>query len=160
MQQVFFEEIRKHIDRNRYRRIFRKCVQMLCCVVVFCTTYALILPAITMEQTAFCGLEEHTHSEACYQAVQKTQLICTEELLQVHTHSDSCYDADANIVCGQADYVAHTHNESCWQDEQLVCPLPKRGAHVHGDACYVLPETEPPVLHVHTEQCYLSLIHI
>lgn len=154
MQQVFFEEIRKHIDRNRYRRIFRKCVQMLCCVVVFCTTYALILPAITMEQTAFCGLEEHTHSEACYQAVQKTQLICTEELLQVHTHSDSCYDADANIVCGQADYVAHTHNESCWQDEQLVCPLPERGAHVHGDACYVLPETEPPVLHVHAEQCY------
>lgn len=127
---------------------------MLCCVVVFCTTYALILPAITMEQTAFCGLEEHIHSEECFRTLPKTQLICTEELLQVHTHSDSCYDADANIVCGQADYVAHTHNESCWQDEQLVCPLPERGAHVHGDACYVLPETEPPVLHVHGDQCY------
>ena len=154
MQQALFEEIRKHITQNRYRQIFRKCVQMLCCVVVFCTTYALILPAITMEQTAFCGLEEHIHSEECFRTLPKTQLICTEELLQVHTHSDSCYDADANIVCGQADYVAHTHNESCWQDEQLVCPLPERGAHVHGDACYVLPETEPPVLHVHGEQCY------
>ncbi len=32
-------------------------------VVVFCTTYALILPAITLEQT--CPLTEHIHTDAC-----------------------------------------------------------------------------------------------
>lgn len=35
----------------------------MACVVVFCTVYALILPAITQEEGA-CERPEHTYSEA------------------------------------------------------------------------------------------------
>lgn len=47
------------------RRIRKRIVAALACIVVFCTTYALILPAVTMENYA-CGMTEHTHTEACY----------------------------------------------------------------------------------------------
>ncbi|MBQ4607497.1 MAG: CHAP domain-containing protein, partial [Clostridia bacterium] len=153
MQQIFLDEIRTHISRNKYKQIFRKFVQFLCCVVVFCTTYALILPAITMEQTAYCGLEEHTHSEECYQELPHQELVCNEDTLQLHNHSESCYDSDANLICGLADYVVHTHAETCFYNGQLVCTLPERGVHVHNDACYIPGETEPEVLHVHTDSC-------
>ena len=42
-------------------------VSVLACVVVFCTTYALILPAITMTGTTWCGYEAHEHGESCYE---------------------------------------------------------------------------------------------
>ena len=49
--------------KNLYRRKKRwqKVVSALACVVVFCTTYALILPAITLETDTICGMVEHTH---------------------------------------------------------------------------------------------------
>lgn len=56
----------------------------LACVVVFCTTYALILPAVTMERETFCGYTEHTHTDACYEK----QLSCG---LEEHSHVLSCY---------------------------------------------------------------------
>ena len=40
----------------------------LAAVVVFCTVYALILPAITFEKED-CALPEHTHTEDCYALV-------------------------------------------------------------------------------------------
>ena len=40
----------------------------LAAVVVFCTVYALILPAITLEKQD-CTLPEHTHTEDCYALV-------------------------------------------------------------------------------------------
>ena len=52
-------------NRHRRDRIWKKLVSVLCCVVVFCTTYALILPAITMEREPVCGLAEHQHGEGC-----------------------------------------------------------------------------------------------
>ncbi len=36
-------------------------------VVVFVTTYAPVLPAITLEQNASYGIPEHQHTEACYE---------------------------------------------------------------------------------------------
>ena len=46
----------------------RRIVTSLACVVVFCTVYALILPAITMEKGA-CEIPEHTHTRECYSQV-------------------------------------------------------------------------------------------
>ena len=40
-------------------------------VVVFITTYALILPALTLTKDTICGLEEHTHTEDCYTRILK-----------------------------------------------------------------------------------------
>ncbi len=39
------------IAKNRRQRIRKKIIRVLACIVVFCTTYALILPALTLEKT-------------------------------------------------------------------------------------------------------------
>ena len=61
----------------------------LSCVVVFCTVYALILPAITLERKTVCGQEKHSHTEECYSS--DGQLTCGKT---EHTHTESCYADD------------------------------------------------------------------
>lgn len=64
------QDLQKNVDEykkeNRKHSVWRRIVLGLACCVVFCTTYALILPAITMKQDTFCGKEEHTHTQECY----------------------------------------------------------------------------------------------
>lgn len=71
----------RHIRKMKWRRI----VTILSCIVVFCTIYALIMPAVTMSRDTACGKEEHTHTEACYD--ENGALICGRE---EHTHTDAC----------------------------------------------------------------------
>ena len=61
-----------YAKKHKRRKIWRKIVASLACLVVFVTTYMLILPAVTMEQAAYCGLQEHQHSDACYEL----RLVC------------------------------------------------------------------------------------
>ena len=65
MEEQNFDLSSKYLRSYRRRKIWRKIVSTLACLVVFCTTYALILPAITMEGTALCGIEEHEHGDPC-----------------------------------------------------------------------------------------------
>lgn len=71
----------RHIRKMKWRRI----VTILSCIVVFCTAYALIIPAVTMSRDTACGKEEHAHTEACYD--ENGALICGRE---EHTHTDAC----------------------------------------------------------------------
>ena len=57
MHQNIYTDLKHQIQRSKRRSIFKRAVSILACTVMFCTTYALILPAITMEQATFCGLE-------------------------------------------------------------------------------------------------------
>lgn len=136
---------------NRYRRnrIVRKLVSILACVVVFSTTYALILPAITMERETLCGLAEHQHTESCYTRKDVRHLACGSQSLGIHTHTAQCADGS----CGYADFVIHEHNSSCYEDGKLVCPLPEVKAHTHTDDCYRIPTWEESG-HTHTDECY------
>lgn len=140
-----------HIKRHR-QKVWHKVVGALGCLVVFCTTYALILPALTMEKEAFCGVEEHTHESACYAPVSASrQPICTAESLGIHQHSAGCRAADGSIVCGQADFIAHIHSDECFlEDGTLWCPLEEVTTHTHGEGCYA--PLDPG--HTHTEACY------
>lgn len=148
------------ITEKHRRRTWMKVVSVLACVVVFCTTYALILPAITMENT-ICGLEEHTHTDDCYVKVaaeEQKSLICSEESLEIHTHTASCYDEEDHLICGLADYVVHTHDASCYdEDNNLVCSLPEVKEHTHTDDCYTPGEvTVIAEGHTHTDDCYTT----
>ena len=73
------------------RKAWKNFVRVMACIVVFCTTYALILPAITMEKATFCGLEAHVHEEACY--TQAASMVCDptagEDIIVLHTQN-SC----------------------------------------------------------------------
>ena len=104
----------KRISRNRKRKmIWQRFVRSLAMVVVFCTTYALILPAITMQTDTICGIESHVHAESCYEVHLVTELHCT--------HSEE-----------------EEHESSCWAETgetvtELTCTLPE---HTHTDTCY------------------------
>lgn len=154
MQRKFLPEAERFTKRNSRRRIWHKIVGTLGCLVVFCTTYALILPAITMEMS--CALEEHTHDASCYAQVatgQAGQLACTSEALGLHVHAAGCYDSEGNNQCGYADFVLHTHDDSCKDASgNVVCQLPQIVEHTHTDACYsVQPAVEG---HTHEDACY------
>lgn len=134
-------------NRHRRDRIWKKLVSVLCCVVVFCTTYALILPAITMEREPVCGLAEHQHGEGCYTQQEVRHLACRGT--GVHTHTAACADGS----CGYGDFALHTHDGSCYEGGRLVCNLPEVKAHTHADDCYQIPTWEEPG-HTHTDACY------
>lgn len=151
-------EIDAYGKKMKRRKAWQRIVSMLTCICVFCTTYALILPAITLSAEADCGIEEHTHNEDCYAHCDVTELACD----CVHTHSAQCYGASGELVCGTADYVLHTHSDECFDEEgTCVCPLPVVVAHRHTDSCYVLDENTAPICgleegeeHTHDDTCY------
>lgn len=74
-------------DKARLRK-WKGITLALSCVVVFCVVYALTLPAITLEGKTICGMEEHTHTEECY---QDEELVCGKE---EHQHSEDCYEKE------------------------------------------------------------------
>ncbi len=151
----------EYTKARRSRKRWYQLVTCLAAVVVFCTTYALILPAITME-TSQCGLTEHTHSMNCYTQLSEessTEPVCTLESLNLHAHSEACYDSLGELTCGYADFVVHTHDASCYrEDGSLWCPLPEIRAHTHTDSCYAAPQADEAAegSHVHGEACYVE----
>ena len=140
-------------EHSRFRR-WSKLVTILACVVVFCTTYALILPAVTMTSETYCGKEAHTHTEECYER----ELICTlgsDE--DVHEHTDACYETQFVLACGQEEGPEHTHTDECYRMESvLVCTEGASGAgtHQHRDTCYKETLICGKEEHQHTLLCY------
>lgn len=165
MQKSLLRKAEKYEKQNHRRRIWHKVMHVMACIVIFCTTYALILPAITMERTQ-CGLTEHSHSEACYEKLDSEALVsltCTYESLGVHVHSADCYNSENQLICAQADYLIHAHSADCMdKNGTIICKLPEVSAHEHTDACYRVVEAEPIVTetpatevpHTHGDECY------
>ena len=158
MERDISRETKEHLAQRQRRRTWKKVVTVLACVVVFCTTYVLILPAITMEKKPKCGKEEHIHTDKCYTQItteKKTVPICTLESLKLHKHTDNCLDKNGEYCCGYSDFVVHGHDDSCLDKEgNLWCPLPEIEAHTHSKDCYAEIETKKK--HTHTDKCYTS----
>lgn len=154
MKYDVLRDAEKYTKVHKRKRLRHRVVTALAGVVVFCTTYALILPAITLEKQ--CDIPEHTHTDACYAqvtSVEKRAPVCSAETLEIHRHTADCYDADGNPRCGYADFVVHSHDSRCYDETgNLWCPLPEIEAHRHTADCYALPEE-----HTHAEGCYTSV---
>lgn len=154
MKYDVLRDAEKYTKVHKRKRLRHRVVTVLAGVVVFCTTYALILPAITLEKQ--CDIPEHTHTDACYAqvtSVEKRVPVCSAETLEIHRHTADCYDADGNPRCGYADFVVHGHDSRCYDETgNLWCPLPEIKAHRHTADCYALPEG-----HTHAEGCYTSV---
>ena len=115
MQNKGTDYIRKILkDKARLKR-WRKVMLCLSCIVVFCTIYVLILPAITLERKTICGQEEHVHTEECYSV--DGQLICGRE---EHLHIETCYAAADNISDIQSDVVEREENPIQEEDGNTV----------------------------------------
>ena len=154
MRYDVLRDAEKYTQVHKRKRLRHRVVTVLAGVVVFCTTYALILPAITLEKQ--CDIPEHTHTDACYAqvtSVEKRVPVCSAKTLEIHQHTADCYDADGNLTCGYADFVVHSHDSRCYDEKgNLWCPLPEIEAHRHTADCYALPEE-----HTHAEGCYTSV---
>lgn len=154
MKYDVLRDAEKYTKVHKRKRLRHRVVTVLAGVVVFCTTYALILPAITLEKQ--CDIPEHTHTDACYAqvtSVEKRVPVCSAETLEIHRHTADCCDADGNPTCGYADFVVHSHDSRCYDETgNLWCPLPEIEAHRHTADCYALPEE-----HTHAEGCYTSV---
>lgn len=90
---------------------------------------------ISATAEAFCGAEEHTHTQECYEKV----LICglkegeTLPTEAPHEHTDSCYEEKLVAACAQEE---HTHTDGCYaMQRNLTCTAQE---HSHTDACYTL----------------------
>lgn len=82
------EYIKKLLKDKARLKKWKRITLALSCVVVFCVVYALTLPAITLEGKTICGMEEHTHTEECY---QDDELVCDKE---EHQHTEDCYEKE------------------------------------------------------------------
>ncbi|MGN0798848.1 MAG: fibro-slime domain-containing protein [Christensenellales bacterium] len=158
MKQNFVQEADKYIKTRQRKRKWYRVVTCLAAVVVFCTVYALILPAITMEQEGQCEIPEHTHDISCYvqvTSIPRRVLTCSKETLNIHEHTDECYDEDGEPVCGYADFVVHVHDASCYDENgALWCPLLQIRTHTHNERCFPAEAAGTAAEHVHTEDCF------
>lgn len=142
------------------RRHWKNVVRVLACAVVFVTTYALILPAISIEKDTEDyneTIQQTAQMLSTEQEVQPT-LICASETLDVHTHIAACYNADGAIVCGLADYAIHTHDSLCYDAQGLLtCTLREVAEHIHTSDCYSVGQTVTiDEGHAHTQECYTT----
>jgi len=151
----------QYVKRENRRRIWKKIVEVMACVVVFCTTYALILPAITLEMEPYCGNDEHIHEEACYQPEPDPLKI------YLHSHDEYCFGPDGQLLCPLTEHLEHIHDELCYQllvsepeaeEESETEPPPE--AHSHDESCYtrtqgeLLCQLEETEGHSHEAACY------
>ena len=157
MDKLLLQDAEPYASAHRRKRRWYQVMTCLAAAVVFCTTYALILPAITLEKQ--CEIPEHTHTEACYTSEQG-DLICTQSTEPQHTHTEECYQETQNLVCGLSESTGHTHGAECYDGEgNLICGQEESEGHVHGEGCYevsrqlICGQTEEPA-HQHTEACY------
>ena len=100
--------IRMLLRNRKLRRFWTRCISTVAAVVVFATTYALVLPAITMESEAACGKQAHQHTGSCYEE----QLICQLQESDDHHHTESCYEKV--LVCGME---PHIHSKECYKED-------------------------------------------
>ena len=158
------------MERKRHQRIF---AMMTVFAMLFCNNgsgaFTEGIPEGEQDQAqTLCGMEEHIHTEECYESVKVCGLNETKDKTEkrfnpfaVHKHGPECYNANGVLNCGiiEGTYY-HTHNQYCFDEAgNLVCGLEEKIPHEHNDSCY---ETEKKLIcdkkeeegHKHSNACY------
>lgn len=113
------------MPNSKLKPLLRRCFACAAVIVVFFTTYSMILPAITASIPT-CGVEEHVHSSECYRIEKK--LIC-ENTDPEHVHSEECYSKREVLSCGKEE---HVHFDECFAD--VGEPENKAGENTSGES--------------------------
>lgn len=174
MNRDIYSQAEQLNKKHRRKRTWYKILSVPICLVVFVTTYALILPAITMESTpdTYCGIAEHVHTDDCYElpgtpAHKEVQCTAGADLGQgeyiVHKHDSFCFDDSGELLCALAEQDEHVHTDACYDGDSLICGLVTGIVHQHTADCVIsVPATEPQGLvctveeHKHTEACFMN----
>lgn len=137
------------------RKLYYTIFILLASIIVFCTVYLLILPAITMVLNkddippVYCGMEEHVHNEGC----TENRLICEYEEDHIHSAEAGCFKEKQP----QCAIEEHTHTDECFTEEKVLTCTEE---HEHTDDCYTVQKTLicEKHEHVHTAECYGGLV--
>lgn len=150
------EQLYAHRRRHRWQVV----VSCLASIVVFVTTYLLILPAITMESIPYCGYEEHIHTDSCYSCalgMSKEAESETNETIENSETSES--ESDASVTASDnieetnitdstnstsevseitesehTDEITSVTGNGCSHENcKLICGMIE---HKHTDSCY------------------------
>lgn len=136
MNKEFSHQLNQFNKEIKGKQHWRRIVTALGVAVAFFTVNSLILPAITMENTVICGMEEHTHIEECYTEVTTPDYICTPSET-VHIHNDLCYDSLGEIACPMEEALLHTHTDDCYNIEKALSCTLEEDYHVHENNCFM-----------------------
>ena len=115
--------------------------------------WSLRLTGIGIAGEAFCGKQEHVHSEEC----QQKTLICNQEEICSHIHGESCLSKE--LTCGQEEQPGHAHEDACWTVEITYSCGQSEEGHVHTEECATETRTltctqEEHPGHAHTDACW------
>lgn len=151
MRNTFRDYGDNRIDKQKKRRAIKVATAISALLVAGVVMWQMMLPGIAMQSTPHCGIEEHTHSDACY----TEKLTCGQEETDGHTHTDACYHTERVLSCGQEESEAHQHTDACYTEQRtLVCGQQEKAAHHHTSACYTKTLTCGKEEHTHTDACY------
>ena len=174
MKQDVLKQAAEYSQEHRRRRRRHRVLSALAMVMVFCTVYTLIMPALTLEGRGapLCGIEEHVHTDECYGGMELTcglEEVSEEEAANGHVHTDECYELVPAQPCELPEGEGHTHTDECYETRivtvghELICEQWDDPEHVHTDECFTPAEDrEEKILvcaqdeyepHTHTAEC-------
>lgn len=149
-------ELEVYLLNAKKSRASRK--KLLSLILVFslmissCVSWGLKLTGVTLAGDAFCGLTEHSHSDACYEKV----LVCKfAEYAADNNSTRITYDEKASYTAGISEAADNTYASEAYQspdssyDESLETVM-----HIHTEECYELRLVCELEEHVHTTACY------
>ncbi|MCD8148073.1 MAG: fibro-slime domain-containing protein [Clostridiales bacterium] len=129
MDKLIDSYVEKFKEKRRRRRRMMMILTAPALLLALVICWQLHLTGVALTGETYCGLEEHRHTEECYETV----LVCGQEESEGHTHDESCYDESGNLICGLEELEGHTHTDDCYE-EQLACGLEE---HTHTEECLV-----------------------
>lgn len=101
-----FEILLSEVNRKKMQR--HRMIALLLVLSLFVTSgvsWALHGVGLTLANEAECGIEEHVHTDECYEE----QLVCGLEDDTEHVHTDEC--REMKLVC---ELPEHVHNAACY----------------------------------------------
>ncbi len=116
---------------------------VLAAVVAALVFWKLHSTGIAMTNAVYCGLEEHTHDESCYEQV----LVCGLEEGEV----TAVYETEEVLICGNEE-EDHVHTEECYETREVLVSGSET-PHEHSAECYETVLTCGMEEHVHTIAC-------
>ena len=176
MQKLVRDYLNELKRKQKKRKRVGTAVVLLVILVIGTVIGGLTQAGVAMTGNAKCGIEEHEHSDGCYEDVlacgqeegeghqhgegcytTETRLSCGMDEAEGHQHDESCYDEAGNLICGTEEAAGHQHDDSCYTTEEvLTCEQEEGEGHIHSDACYEKELACKKEEHTHTEECYID----
>lgn len=107
----YFDVFYEIIHKNSVKR--RRMVSLLLVLSVFVSSgvlWELRDTVVTLVNEPLCGIDEHEHTDECYEY----RLVCGLEENEEHTHTEECWEKV--LVCGHDE---HMHTTLCYTDEDI-----------------------------------------